>query len=302
MHGCPSQALHGRYFGRPIFVDIREIARPLGRETPSSTIRSQMSRRAFAVSPKRNCRAATSRSAVARCGWQPARSSPGHHACRGAGSKRHRGRPAGRSASADKAGAVTATGRRFGAVLPQRIDLAALLAVESYRIDPDLEARSALLGTLSRNPLLQRILRLPRSYSDVAADGTEVVIPGYSGVSVWNVASGRQLGPAFGGGSRSASWPIRRTTGRSMKASSAPMIAGSWSTRQVKPLNCGIRCATGCSDRGGSRRLSRGSSASFSSPQEPQLSTARTGDMSFRPGGMPHTCSTPRLSGWSPGR
>lgn len=65
-----------------------------------------------------------------------------------------------------------------GAVLPQRIDLATLLAVESYRIDPDLDARSALLGTLSRNPLLERILRLPGAYSNVAADGTEVVVPG----------------------------------------------------------------------------------------------------------------------------
>ena len=67
-------------------------------------------------------------------------------------------------------------------------------------------------------------------------------------------------------------WPIRRTTGRSMKASSAPMIAGSWSTRQVKPLNCGIRCATGCSLlwRIPPRTLAD-PPPPFPSPQEPQL-------------------------------
>ena len=95
-------------------------------------------------------------------------------------------------------------------LLSQSADLAALLAVESYRINSDPQARSALLGLLSGNSRLERIRRLPLSGGQLTRDGTEIIVPGYRGVSVWDAASGRRLGPIFGGGARPAARSVAR--------------------------------------------------------------------------------------------
>jgi len=267
------QVLHGRYLEEPIFVDIREIARPLDRKDAKLNDKiADVAARLRGVTKeeltsrdlrerRRALRLAASAIVVLVIMLAAALV-----ASVIAVGQRDEARAQARLALSRQLAADS------GAVLPQSIDLAALLAVESYRIDPDLEARSALLGTLSRNPPLQRILRLPGSYSNVAADGTEVVVPGYRGASVWNVASGRQLGPAFGSGSRPASpaYPsdyrpqyegVLSPDDRRLAVYTPGKTIELWDPVRHRLLSTVADPAA----------YSGGSSASFSSPQEPQL-------------------------------
>ncbi len=88
------------------------------------------------------------------------------------------------------------------AVAPQNVGLAALLAVESYRLDQSVQARAALLGVLSANPPLRRVLPMPGEDRQLSPDAREVAIPGYTGVSVRDTTTGRQIGRSFAAGPR----------------------------------------------------------------------------------------------------
>ena len=82
--------------------------------------------------------------------------------------------------------------------VPKDVDLGMLLAVQAYRTDDTVQARSALLDALMANPPLESIFRLPGSSRDLSPAGYEVAVAGRSGVTVWNVATERRVGRPFG--------------------------------------------------------------------------------------------------------
>lgn len=192
-------ALHDRYREEPLFVDMRAVRRPLSRKDPvlndkiaDVAARLRNVSKEELISRDRQERHRTLRLAASAMVVLVISLAAALAASVIAVGQRDHARAQARLALSRQLAAESR------ALLSQRVDFAALLAVESYRIDPDPQARSALLGVLLGNPRLERIRRLPLSGGQLARDGTEIIVPGYRGVSVWDVASGRRLGPAFG--------------------------------------------------------------------------------------------------------
>jgi WD40 repeat protein len=88
---------------------------------------------------------------------------------------------------------------------PQDIRLAALLAVESNRLDQTGQAQAALLNVVSANPPLRRVLPMPGQNGQLSNDGSEIAIPGSTDVTVRDTSTGRQLGNGFDIGPKIAS-------------------------------------------------------------------------------------------------
>ena len=198
-------ALYGKYREEPIFVDMRDVRRPLNRKDPvlndkiadvaaclhgvskeEMTSRDRQERR-------RALRLAASAIVVLVISLALALA-----ASVIAVGQRNDALAQARLAVSRQLAAES------GALLSQSANLSALLAAESYRIDPDPQARSALLGVLSGNSRLAGIRRFPVSNGQLTDDGTKIIVPGYRGVLVWDVASWRWVGPVFAGGSKSA--------------------------------------------------------------------------------------------------
>ena len=204
-------ALRGRYQDEPIFVDMRKVRRPLDHKDPvlndkiadvAARLRGvtkeeltsrdrQAQRRALRLASSAIMILVISLAAALAASFIAA-------------GQRNDARAQARLALSRQLAAQSRV------LLSQSADLAALLAVESYRINSDPQARSALLGLLSGNSRLERIRRLPLSGGQLTRDGTEIIVPGYRGVSVWDAASGRRLGPIFGGGARPAARSVAR--------------------------------------------------------------------------------------------
>ncbi len=123
--------------------------------------------------------------------------------------------------------------------VPKDVDLGMLLAVQAYRTDDTVQARSALLDALMANPPLESIFRLPGSSRDLSPAGYEVAVAGRSGVTVWDVATERRVGRPFGIEKRGEHPPptayppfITRPSARAM---------GNWPfIRRAARYNCGI--------------------------------------------------------------
>ncbi len=199
------RALHDRYREEPVFVDMREVRRPLDRRDPvlndkiaDVAARLRNVSKEELTSRDRQERRRTLRLAVSAIVVLAISLAAALAASVIAVGQRQDARAQARLALSRQLAAESRV------LLSQSVDVAALLAVESYRIDPDPQARSALFGVLSGNSRLERIRRLPLSGGQLAGDGTEIIVPGYRGVSVWDAVSGRQLGPAFGDGARPA--------------------------------------------------------------------------------------------------
>ena len=198
-------ALYGKYREEPIFVDMREVRRPLNRKDPvlndkiadvaaclrgvtkeEMTSRDRQERR-------RTLRLAASAIVVLVISLAVALA-----ASFVAVGQRNDARAQARLAVSRQLAAES------GAFLSQGADLSALLAAESYRLDPDPQARSALLGVLSGNSRLAGIRRFPVANGRLTRDGSKIIVPGYRGVLVWDVASWRWLGPVFASGAKAA--------------------------------------------------------------------------------------------------
>jgi WD40 repeat protein len=209
--GALPQALRGRYQDEPVFVDMRKVRRPPDRKDPvlndkiadvaarlRDVTKEELTSR-DRQAQRRALRLATSAIMVLVMSLAAALA-----ASFIAVGQRNDARAQARLALSRQLAAQSRV------LLSQSVDLAALLAVESYRINPDPQARRALFGLLSGNSRLERIRRLPLSGGQLTRDGTEIIVPGYRGVSVWNAASGRRLGPVFGGGARPAARSVAR--------------------------------------------------------------------------------------------
>ena len=155
-------ALYGKYREEPIFVDMREVRRPLDRKDPvlndkiadvAACLRGVTKEELISQDrqeQRRNFRRAVGAIVVLVISLVLALAAGGI-----AVGERNDARAQARLALSRQLAAESRV------LLSQSVDLAALLAVESYRINPDPQARSALLGVLSGNPGLERIRRFP---------------------------------------------------------------------------------------------------------------------------------------------
>jgi WD40 repeat protein len=197
--------LYGKYRKEPVFVDMRKIRRPLDRKDPvlndkiadvAACLRGVSKEELTSRDRQERLRAlrlAASAIVVLAISLAVALA-----ASLVAVGQRNEARAQAKLAVSRQLAAES------GTLLSQSANLSALLAAESYRIDPSPQARSALLGVLSANSRLAGVRRFPVSNGQLSRDGTKIIVPGYRGVRVWDVGSWRWLGPVFAAGGKDA--------------------------------------------------------------------------------------------------